>query len=306
MGTNLAMTSAVCPFCKGALSQDTLRFGGNCPHCMLEIPGEKAPTDPGLQARLKSEKEAREKAGRQKRRNLALAFVTVVFLGIAGAGGVWKYQEGQAALVYEMDDYYQVELSEIKGAPIPEPTAPEVPAGKNGTKRQSARQNPTGSGTAAPPPADGLADNSGTKRSKVSGNPGVVAPPGTGSAEGNDRIGFGNGGDVAINRPSLDKTLTDDAEVYDMAKKFITSYSPQLQTCYNQRLKQVDGLQGAWKLTFTIGTSGLTKDVEVSGVNVVDPELDECMERSVKAWRFQKIFKETQITKTYRFTPPTW
>ena len=53
-----APRQATCPFCKGGISADVVQFGGNCPHCLLEIPGEEAPTDPGLVARQKAAAEA--------------------------------------------------------------------------------------------------------------------------------------------------------------------------------------------------------------------------------------------------------
>ena len=34
---------------------DLLVFGGACPHCLIDIPGEEAPTDPGEELKKKQE-----------------------------------------------------------------------------------------------------------------------------------------------------------------------------------------------------------------------------------------------------------
>ena len=38
---------AACPFCGRDVDADLVTYGGKCPHCFGEIPGEEAPTDPG-------------------------------------------------------------------------------------------------------------------------------------------------------------------------------------------------------------------------------------------------------------------
>jgi Kef-type K+ transport system membrane component KefB len=64
-------------------------YGGPCPHCILEIPGEEAPTDPGLAKRQAAQQAARAEAERAGRtRNVALAslgalLVTGLVVGLA-------------------------------------------------------------------------------------------------------------------------------------------------------------------------------------------------------------------------------
>ncbi|MES2644225.1 MAG: protein kinase [Myxococcota bacterium] len=100
--------------------------------------------------------------------------------------------------------------------------------------------------------------------------------------------------------------LTDNDEIIAMAKAVINASSPQLQGCYNERLKQVEGLKGAWEVSFTIAKDGATTSVHVSGVNGSDAELEACMARQVTAWQFQPIVKAQPIKKTYRFGGGSW
>ena len=40
-----------CPFCGSEVGEDLLINGGHCPQCLIEIPGEDTPTDPGEAAK---------------------------------------------------------------------------------------------------------------------------------------------------------------------------------------------------------------------------------------------------------------
>ena len=44
-----------CPFCKESVDEAILEYGGRCPSCLIEIPGEDAPTDPGEVAKAAQE-----------------------------------------------------------------------------------------------------------------------------------------------------------------------------------------------------------------------------------------------------------
>ena len=71
-----------CPFCNTAIDEDLFLYGGTCPNCLNEIPGEEAPTDPGAQARANAEMEA--EAARQGSRSSLIAVAIVAVLAISG------------------------------------------------------------------------------------------------------------------------------------------------------------------------------------------------------------------------------
>ena len=97
--------------------------------------------------------------------------------------------------------------------------------------------------------------------------------------------------------------LSDQQQIFDMAKAVINRLSPQLESCYQQRLKQVPDLAGAWKVELTITKSGAPSGVDVSGEDRRDGELEACMERSISGWHFMKIAFDQPVAKTYRFKP---
>lgn len=61
--------------------------------------------------------------------------------------------------------------------------------------------------------------------------------------------------------------------------------SKQVQTCYEQRLKENNLLQGSMTVLLTIGASGSVKAVSLSG-SLGDPQVYACVKRIAKTWKF--------------------
>ncbi|MDP2315915.1 MAG: AgmX/PglI C-terminal domain-containing protein [Pseudomonadota bacterium] len=273
---------------------------------MLEIPGEEAPTDPGLQARLRKGEEDKQRLAQKQRKNRvvgALSFLAL--LGLVGAGA-YAYQTQQAALTYEMDDYYATPLSELQAAAVlPTPAVdggPDKPAALPalGGERPGGRRTPIASIGAGTGAEAGSAPRPPSSSPGADGGPlAIASATGTGGSD----IGVGQ---IKVGYVGSDKVLTDNDEIIAMAKAVINASSPQLTSCYNNRLKQIEGLKGAWSVEFTIGRDGTAKSVDVTGVNSTDRDLERCMSQAISAWKFQKIVKDQPVKKTYRFGAGSW
>jgi hypothetical protein len=308
----LASSSPVCPFCKGAVAIDVLRFGGNCPHCMLEIPGEEAPTDPGLQARQRQEQEQAAARLKQQKKSRVLGIVAgVAVLALCGVGfAAWRsYQE---SITYDVGEYYELEIETIAAAPPdapgPEasPPAPENRPADNRTTNGGRKTTTTAAqpGSASDPVAQTF--ESGSRRSTASGPGGdATLAPSTGLPGGAGGSGLG-GGKISVSQVGGGEALSDPQQIFEMAKRVISGSSPQLQACYTQRLKQVADLKGAWELSFTITKDGGTTGARARGLDAPDSEFEACMVRSVGTWRFQRITKDFPVKKTYRFGASSW
>lgn len=61
--------------------------------------------------------------------------------------------------------------------------------------------------------------------------------------------------------------------------------SKQVQTCYEQSLKENNLLQGSMTVLLTIGASGSVKAVSLSG-SLRDPQVYACVKRIAKTWKF--------------------
>lgn len=278
-------TMAHCPFCKQSITPELAQYGGNCPKCMLEIPGEEAPTDPGahVRARLNAEQQVVHEKQRQKRWvGWAIgAGLLVSFVGF----GAWKLKQERDALTYNLDEYYVMPLEDIvvAAAPVVEPdavaSADPKPEG-GGSTRQRPIANP--SATVAAPESVG---STGVRASSSSTD---ALPPELAAAMaatgGSASLG---GADIAVVRP--DVVLSDPAEIKAMIGRVLAGSRPQLNACYQQRLKQAENLRGTWDLQFTVSTAGVATGVDARGRDRADGELEACMERAVAGWRFSKV-----------------
>lgn len=315
-----AKRPTVCPFCKGGVPADLLQFGGNCPRCLLEIPGEEAPTDPGAVARQKAAAEAVVKAKSDRKRN-ALYGVLAAFALAAVAGVVIvQAQQEKAARTYEMpDDLYMPPLQEAVAAPpaaADAAVAAATPGARPTKGRDGGAKGLTALGAApnlgdpniaaalaagTPPPSGMQQPISGPRGSTA--NATIDAPLAMSTGVPNTTVAMDA---TPITVSAGDKPLSDESEVFAMIKQIMSRYNPQIQNCYNSRLKQVPDLAGGWKLSFAVQKDGSVKGVSVDPVGSHDTLLEACMAKTVAAWRFGRITYEQPVTKTIRFGSNGW
>jgi hypothetical protein len=307
-----ALSHASCPFCKGNITADLIQFGGNCPHCLLEIPGEEAPTDPGLVARNKLAAEAALKAKSARSKNLVVTSIVLLFLGAIGGAGFWQMQQEKASRMYEMPD--ELYMPSLQEAAVPVvAAAPDAPKSKekrkpNGTANAGTAAN--GSNTTDELPD--LSTVNGTASASTSGMTGSRRASGaTTAADASVTMSTATNLSLSTDAtPALAASssgpLTDETEIRNMIQRLMTRYNLQIQNCYNNRLKQNPELAGAWKLSFTIRKDGLTRSVHAEQVNIKDATLEACMEKTVTAWKFAALAQEQPVTKTIRFGASGW
>lgn len=284
-----------CPFCRGAISLDLAQYGGNCPHCMLEVPGDEAPTDPGAVLRQKQAEERMvAEAAEARKRRVRLGVLAVVLVALAGVVG-WQYQAWRARHTYEVVQYFELPLEDIAAAPAPVAPPPEAvvaaSGGTSGGARPSGGRPSGGSSGATAPPSGGTAvaaSGAGTED---------AAPVGLAVTTG--AVSLGSGGDVPIVK--TDEVLTDEREILEMIKRVVYGSSPQLEACYQQRLKQAPDLAGVWEVSFVVTRSGIPASVGVKPRNRPDGELEACLRNAVSSWRFLKINADKPISRPYRF-----
>ena len=290
----------VCPFCKGTITIDLLRAGGNCSHCMLEIPGEEAPTDPGLEMRKKQEGIAASQARTRRTLGRILGFLlTGVFLVVGGVS-YWYVQRQLDELVYDLDEVYIPPRDRLLAAAPKAQPEPEALA-----------KAPSGSARAPRLPSEPveLALTAAAKVAASSSTPATVkyVPPSKNgdaavglSAGPETSVGLG-GADIAVFRVG-DDVITDDEAIFRMAKGAIGAYGPQMETCAAQRMKQDESFAGAWKLQLTIQKAGTVSKVKITPTGKSDSELEGCMQRAAASWQFAKIAHDFTFSKTYRFS----
>ena len=106
-----------CPFCKNQVSAELLRDGGACPHCLNDIPGEDAATDPGVALRAKEA--AATAAAQRKRKVTSIALAAAVLLSIVGGIGYTEYQRSLQYAVLELsfeNEFFVISPDELAQA----------------------------------------------------------------------------------------------------------------------------------------------------------------------------------------------
>ncbi len=274
---------------------------------MLEIPGEEAPTDPGLEARMRQVAEDARHHQRARSRARILAGLAVCTLAVAGGAGWWRMQQEAEALVYELDDVYMAPRDGMIAAVEKPATGPGV-ASVPGKGVQSVKRPPKSvPGIAVPEGGDPY-------RTVAEGGT-RVGPASVKYIEGtpNDdiKVGLGAGGatvsplggvDIKIDRLGSGVLQTDE-EILKMAKAVTGAYAPQIETCVQQKLKVDESFGGGWRVNFTIGTEGTVKGLKIAALNAPDAELESCMQRAIGSWKFERIAHEFKVAKNYRFSP---
>jgi len=303
----------ICPFCHTEISEDLLRFGGTCPTCLAQIPGEEAPTDPGDAAR--AEQEAADHRAVRKARWVVEGLVGVALLGLLGFAGWTVFRPKPVAKVLDFDDVaYQMDdtqfVAYVGPEPEPAPKAAPVHHPKKRTVRDLKVSVPTsddvdiGSAVAVPSDKDATPETAGTRGPSddavaVADVDGIDAGP-TGTQTGGIPFGI----DIGVRRRQTKGIrLTDDDAIVEMIKDVLLSGLPRLKSCYESSLKTHENLQGRWTLSLVVGREGNPKDIRVKGDGVSAPQMEHCIATKVAKWAFQPIRADQPVQKSLSFKP---
>jgi hypothetical protein len=304
---------AECPFCQREVDAELVAYGGKCPHCFGEIPGEEAPTDPG-EAKKKAEQKAIA-AKVQRGRTLPLLIIGLmpVVMVCAAVGFVLKPVPPMPLLNLDEGDFSIGDVGELVAAP------PEVPKPVEDVK------NPTkGEKIAKLTPPKGI--DKGVDPSKIDFGGSGTSPDG--SPRGTHNGGTGTGSDLVVDptkplsvqnngggllggpgigierRAVKGVTLTDDNQIIEMVKLTVKEQLPKLRyQCYEPILKVEPDVAGSWIVNFTVKADGTVKDASAVAKEGTagHSKLESCIAQKVSAWPFQPIRSELPVAKSVGF-----
>lgn len=280
-----------CPFCKADISEDILLYGGRCPSCFNEIPGEEAPTDPGAQAQAAA---AQEVPLPEKRSRLPALLAALLALGAITGGGWYASRPTPAPLTELPKIVINNDLSGHINPDVPDPDA-NADADTNAGTGASSSEGAQARATTRVPPTGGQV----SARSEPPPQQSTVGPATVRPASGLD-LDIG----VSLNPTAAmpqQKVLSSDAEIQAMISNTLGSYISRLQGCYNTRLKEKDDLKGTWQVSFNVTTSGGTNNIAVTGRGDSDAPLEDCLLRQAERFTFQKIAREKPVSVPLRF-----
>lgn len=289
---------AICPFCRNKIDDQIARFGGHCPKCFIEIPGEETPTDPGAQVQA-------AQAAEQNRTRTRMGIVAVVAGTVLLAGGVAGYNIWAAS--QPKTDGLAMTFPIIPMDQIPddpgtmEAAAPaQAPANRTGRAgRSTPTRSTTSSGVVVSSNGDRVALDFSRDTTGYS-EPVQAAPDEVASLK--PMVDLGDGVAVTVKRKSVDERgpLTDPEQIRKELGAALKSYGSQIKGCYNQRLKTNAGLRGTWELRFTIAQTGNTSNVQVVHRDSQDDVLEGCMVRVAATWTFPELSEPQPIEIPYK------
>jgi len=270
-----------CPFCQYDISENLSLYGGNCPSCLIEIPGEEAVTDPGIQPEA-TNPDLGTASGASW---LSSVVAGVVVLG--AVGGWWWTQRPDVAAVAKApySDANPIPISAHEDAEFEEEPVEKAVAK---SEPRVVTQHVTSQGR--PPehemkPADASV---------------VPTTKGTGMGAAPTNV-FDSIGAAPRSRAPASIVLDDSLKIEEMIGRVLTRGAKQLEQCYNQALKLSPGVKGAWYVDFTITKDGKPVAVSVEPLEAPYRDIEVCIERNVSRWRFQRISEPVDVARRYRF-----
>ncbi|MBN2799507.1 MAG: AgmX/PglI C-terminal domain-containing protein [Deltaproteobacteria bacterium] len=308
-----------CPFCGSDIDGDLLVFGGTCPKCFGEIPGEEAPTDPGEETRMAQEKS--DRAGFRKRALFRLALSAALFFALIGMALVFIFRPEPVLPVIDFDKGMVEQPTTLVAWAGPD-EAPDEAAPKQGPKPQGA-----GPRTGPKLTAEQFAVNS-----KLGEDEDLTAYLGTapkeqggtlrGTRSGSEDMDIGDvnanlnvasagvtTGGVSLGGVNVDvsrrrnpgERITSDAEIFAHVKLVMDMETPKLRQCYQQALKINEDLQGNWRIDYVVDRDHGVKGIQVTGLQMKDAGFEECVAAKIAKWQFNPLRADQPVRKTLTF-----
>ncbi len=273
-----------CPFCHVEVEEELVLYGGSCPHCFNAIPGEEAPTDPGVSPKAAP-------SGTESNSSWVVAAALVLLVGGGGAVGLGGFtSEGSQ----EVPPTVEVKSLEVRER--------DLEAEAKAMAEAYALGNPQDT--------QGLAEElnqaAGVVEVKKSRSAPVRKPTlrRSSAPEATAKPSFSaSGGPVVVPRRARlePDPLYDADEVAEAITHTLRANSGRFEQCYNQRLKGNDSLRGSWMVSFTVMPSGVTQGVRVRALKMRDDVLEECLGRQMGSLTFPKISEASPFAKKYHF-----
>lgn len=322
-----------CPFCGAEVPEQLIVYGGSCPSCFGEIPGEEAATDPGTDV---MEAENAKMVAQAKRRSFVpLLLLLLLGTGVAAFVAFLAVQPEPELPIMDLDEdagylAYLANLRQEEAKRVEAERAAAEAAKKESEKTAVAAKGP---GKASPTGAEvngpgamsapklggasgldeasllsGLKADSGedvlktvrqAKDLELPGSKGDIDLPGAGPSTGRLTSGDSMMGSVQVKQEA--RPLSDPNEVKLMIYQVLDRRLPKLRNCYENALKANPGLGGEWQLIMTIETDGSVGAPQVRPLGMSNANFESCMMGQMTKWRFSRLTKPKRISKKVEF-----
>jgi len=317
-----------CPFCKESVDEAILEYGGRCPSCLIEIPGEDAPTDPGEVA--KAAQEAEEAAAASVPRLPLIAGIVGIVVLLGGSGiamltpdegeDLTEIPTGAEAYKRVSSSFFSIDLDdddeEADGEEPPKKVASTKKTPKSGGTATNAGRK---SVVAAVPPElpdddlDAVANVDLEDAGSAVEEPELQAPAGTVNDPAQAGIGVGSitrqaggrsmdpsiGSSPRIRGPKAMEYCGD--QIRDVAKAQMKQLGGQFSSCVDRVLKRDESFSSAVKVLIAVEKDGRIAAIDLRPSNTDDAEFLGCLEKTIKKTPFPRFCDGVDLAKTYYF-----
>jgi len=289
-----------CPFCRAAVSPDLLRNGGRCPSCLIEIPGEEAPTNPG---ELAQAREAEQLAKAQPKRTglFVAAGLAVAVAVVAAVGFALTDDDDFVPVVADVDvyrrAYRQINLDAAEDEQVV--VAAAAPTGKPSPKPPKAggsepAPDMSGGPEAAPavrPEGDGLAD---------------ATPAGGNVPDLNDPSGGGAQSALLATGPVRKSGVKGIEGCGDTLLPTVRASGGHLEKaldrCYAEaRGRLGEGIGATASMELAYHQTGKLSLLSLSVKGTTDKDFEACVRGLVERSQYTAICEELVVQKTVKF-----
>ena len=136
------------------------------------------------------------------------------------------------------------------------------------------------------------------------GNTGLIGKGGgggTGSGYGRGSgSGFGGRG-KKVARVRQAKATVKGSLDKDIIRRIVRAHINEIRYCYNQGLTKEPDLEGRVAVKFTIGGTGKVTDSEVATTSLDNEDVEDCIAKAVKRWKFPRPTGGGNVVVTYPF-----
>jgi hypothetical protein len=300
---------AECPFCGSQVSEELVTYGGTCPKCFAEIPGEEAATDPGVEVKAALDRRDRRRATFRTVALLSVMMALVLCTGsVALVTLLWPEPEVAAILDFDELDFPIPDIAGVEEVALGAPRKPRPRSSPGSVEDRAGRLGSgvdLGNGASASELGeDGTAEVDPARRVRTELGPLVPERTASGSSPGSSS----GAGRLSIDMPTVRRddnvVLSDPDAIRDMIGERLVEFMPGLTVCYDRRLKVSPTLKGRWRLKFSVLPSGAVSGASAEGLDRRDRELEACVAEHISEhWRFGRITVTQPVSRTLKFYP---
>ncbi len=288
-----------CPFCDAEVSEELIRFGGACPTCFNAIPGEEAPTDPGLTTDpgVVQQGESSQKIGSNLvpavlAAMLFVAFALFLFGNMEPDDGVMSSVEDLTA------DVSGVEAREQNNRAVAESQALAAVAETERLVEEARliEEAAQAEVTRVAEAAAAVVESEAVEPQEVYAD--RVPSVGFITEASPDDSYRDPATYIASNDPDV---VTGASAIRRAIRGVISDNSGAAEFCYSQQNDR--DLSGTWSVSFVVNEDGSTSEINVAAQDLSHEGLERCLRGKITRWLFPAIAEATPYSKDYNFRP---